>query len=158
MSKGEVVAGMGRIKAELEKKRESEDKSEDSNETKRAKIGDVLKQLVTPNKFAEDEAAKDKKESLEALGGIFAPSDEDSTEEDKGDSEITGQPNDEASTVTSGIAPGKSGVPPTPDELAEQREENEKNAQDLMELVAARRKAGSVLEQPTSLVTQSGGE
>ena len=138
------------MEAHLKKKKEPEAKEDE----KRAKLGDVLKQLVTPKKFAakkEEEEEQKKQKSLEDLGGVFSVQEND-------DEVIEGQVGAESGKVVSAVPPGKSGVPPTQDEIADQRDENERTKIEMADKLEAQRKARGVLNQPTPLLPQSGGE
>lgn len=106
------------VKGKLEAKTEPVD--ENKNEKKRAKLGDVIAQLVTPKKFAAKQE-EEKQESLEglpgALGGMFEQSDDAGNTDGvqiEGQNKVKGTP----------IVPGQNTEPqttpetPDPDEVA----------------------------------------
>ena len=122
------------VKGNIEAKTEPVD--ENKNEKKRAKLGDVIAQLVTPKKFAAKQE-EEKQESLEGLpgvGGMFEQSD------DAGGTDgvqVEGQNKVKATP----IVPGQNTEPPTtpetpdPDEVAARKA---KLADDLARMRAAR--------------------
>ena len=126
------------VKGKLEAKAEPEDKK---NKKKRAKLGDVIAQLVTPKKFAEKREQERNKE-IEALGGVFGPrvGETETSQDDAGNTD--GVQNEGQNKVkATPIVPGQNTEPkttpetPGPDEVAARKA---KMAEDLARMRAAR--------------------